>query len=172
MTERTREYLSLSFRPVTPADALAILGWRYAAPYERYTMTDAAAVPRAGMIALSDPANNYFAARNPAGEIVGFCCFGADARVLGGDYRDADALDVGLGLRPDYTGRGLGTAFVEQVLALGRASFAPQRFRLTVAAFNARAITVYERCGFQLQSRFHRGGVPGGDEFVVLTRDG
>ena len=57
-------------------------------------------------------------------------------------------LDVGLGLRPDLTGRGLGLGFVAAVLALGRERFGPVGFRLSVAVFNERAIRVYERAGF------------------------
>jgi [ribosomal protein S18]-alanine N-acetyltransferase len=164
MTEPAGQHFQVTFRPVTVADAHEILRWQYAAPYDRYNLAGDAA-------ALTDPANAYFAARDVAGEVVGFCCFGADARVPGGDYRDAGALDVGLGLRPDHTGRSLGAAYIEQVLAHGRVAFAPVRFRLTVAAFNARAIAVYARRGFHAHSRFHKGGALAGDEFVLLTRD-
>jgi hypothetical protein len=47
-----------------------------------------------------------------AGEVgqIGFCCFGPDAQLRGGDYHEP-ALDVGLGLRPDLVGKGLEVAF-------------------------------------------------------------
>ena len=171
MTETASQQFPVTFQPLTAADARAVLGWRYAAPYDRYNLAGDAAALVAGVAALTDPANAYSAAHNLAGEVVGFCCFGADARVLGGDYADTDALDVGLGLRPDHTGRGLGAAYVTQVLAFGRSVYAPVRFRLTVAAFNARALAVYGRCGFHEHSRFRKGGRPDSDEFVLLTRD-
>src|SRR4051812_30236680 len=50
--------------------------------------------------------------------------------------REGDTVVVGLGLRPDMTGRGFGEAFVEQGLEFARETFAPKEFRLAVAAFN------------------------------------
>jgi RimJ/RimL family protein N-acetyltransferase len=120
---------------------------------------------------LLDPANNYFVANDAAGHIVGYCCYGPDARVAGGDYRDPVALDVGLGMRPNLTGRGAGVAFVVAVLAFGRERFGASRFRLSVAAFNRRAIRVYERAGFRETGRFRRGGSPDGLEFVMMVED-
>lgn len=171
MTEPAGQQIRVTFQPLTAADAEEVLGWRYAAPYDRYNLAGDAAALAAGVAVLTDPANAYFTAHTLAGEVVGFCCFGADARVPGGDYADPDALDVGLGLRPDHTGRGLGAVYVTQVLAFGRKVYAPARFRLTVAAFNARALAVYGRCGFHEHSRFRKGGRLDGDEFVLLTRD-
>lgn len=171
MTELASQQLRVTFQPLTAADAQEVLGWRYAAPYDRYNMAGDAAALVVGVAALTDPANAYFAARDAAGEVVGFCCFGADARVPGGDYADTAALDVGLGLRPDHTGRGLGAVYVAQVLAFGCMMYAPVRFRLTVAAFNARALAVYGRCGFREHSRFRKSGAPDGDEFVLLVRE-
>src|SRR5690242_1802654 len=119
MTVPASQQVRVTFQPLTNADAEEVLGWWYAAPYDRYNMAGDAAALAAGAAALTNPANAYFAAHNLDGEVVGFCCFGADARVLGGDYADTDALDIGLGLRPDHTGRGLGAVYVTQVLAFG-----------------------------------------------------
>ncbi len=58
-----------------------------------------------------------------------------------------DALKIGLGLAPHLTGQGLGEPFVNACLAFAR-RLGSQRFLIHVAAFNRRAITVYERCGF------------------------
>src|SRR4051794_3398290 len=147
--------MEYAFRAVTRADARAILAWRYEEPYAIYN-ADPAALDQ-GFAMLLDPANAYFAALTPDGQVVGYCCFGPDAQVPGGDYADASALDVGLGLRPDLTGGGRGLDFVRAVLAFGRSRFAPARFRLTVAAFNVRAQRVYARAGFRVAGRFARG---------------
>lgn len=152
---------------MTEADARAILAWRYDEPYAIYN-ADPATIEES-IAALLDPANAYFAALGLDGAVVGHCCFGPDARVPGGDYADPDALDVGLGLRPDLTGGGQGQCFVRAVLAFGRARFAPTRFRLTVAAFNVRAQRVYARAGFGVVNRFARGGKPGAPEFLLMA---
>ena len=52
------------------------------------------------------------------------------------------------------------------ILLHGTAVFAPDRFRLTVAQFNARAMRLYEGFGFREQSRFEQRWVT----YSVLTR--
>jgi len=60
----------------------------------------------------------------------------------------SDTVEIGLGLHPERTGRGLGGSFLAAGLGYARSRYAPTRFVLAVAAFNRRAITVYERAGF------------------------
>jgi ribosomal-protein-alanine N-acetyltransferase len=149
--------MSFTFSPMTEDDARAVVAWRYEPPYDVYDVLPAHRDETAQ--SFVDPSLGYHAARLD-GELVGFCCFGADARVPGGDYRD-DLLDVGLGLRPDRTGRGIGLEFVRSVLAFAEATRAPSGCRLTVAGFNERAIRVYERAGFRLAHTFERPGADG-----------
>lgn len=137
------------FGPIDRPNRDAIVGWRYPPPYDVYDW-DPQDDPD---LLLVRPEEGFLAARDAAGALVGFACFGAGGQVPGGVAAGAYAdplLDVGLGLRPDLTGRGLGLAFVRAVLAEGRRRYRPAGFRLTVAAFNARAIRVYERAGFRL----------------------
>ena len=159
--------MDVIFRPLTDGDAQVVLGWRYDAPYDTYNVAPADA--EANRATLLDPTNRYFVVTAPDGTIVGFCCYGADARVAGGDYGEPDLLDVGLGLRPDLTGGGNGVWFVAAVLAFGRAALGARRYRLTVAAFNERALRVYARAGFREVGRFRRGGLPGAPEFVLMV---
>ena len=77
---------------------------------------------------------------------------------------------VGLGLRPDLTGHGLGTSFVEQGLEFGKARFAPKRFRLDVAEFNDRAVKVYERAGFVRTRSFPQQTNGGSYPFLEMER--
>jgi len=158
--------MAYAFRLPTEVDAREVLGWRYAAPYELYN-AESVNLER-DSANLLDPANRYFVSIDGAGAVIGFCCYGADAQVAGGDYRDIDLLDVGLGLRPDLTGHGRGAAFFAAVLAFGREHLGARRYRLTVAAFNQRATRVYERAGFRAVARFRRDATPGGPEFVLM----
>jgi ribosomal-protein-alanine N-acetyltransferase len=123
--------------PMTQADAEAIARWRYEPPYDFY---DADADHR-DLAELLDPelrGDRYFSARDASDELVGFFGIGYDDGVVG----------IGVGLRPDLTGRGLGLGFLEDGLAFAKERYAPERYRLSVAEFNQRAITVYERAGF------------------------
>ncbi len=164
----------LRFTPLEEADVEEILRWRYTGELSVYGFDTLDPVARAEEKRdLLDPANQYHAARSVTGELVGFWCFGSDAQVPGGDYSQS-ALDVGLGLRPDLVGQGLGLPFLNAILNFAREALSPARFRMTVAAFNQRAIRVYERAGFQTFARFERrtpDGQGSGAEFQVMVRE-
>jgi RimJ/RimL family protein N-acetyltransferase len=145
--------------PLTDADARELAAWQYEPPYDFY---DFDADPD-DLAALFDPARRerHRSVRDEDGSLVGFFYFGVAA----------GTVEVGLGLRPDLTGRGLGASFVEAQLAYARDVWAPKRFRLYVAAFNERARQVYERAGFREVGRqlrtFERFGEV---EFLELER--
>lgn len=144
---------------MSQSDAQAIATWRYEPPYDFY---DADADHR-DLTELLDPAlrgDRYYSARGVSGELVGYFGFSRDDRVVG----------VGLALRPDLTGCGLGLSFLEAGLEFARTRFAAQRFRLSVAAFNLRAITVYERAGFVRARSFEHETNGGLFSFVEMER--
>jgi [ribosomal protein S18]-alanine N-acetyltransferase len=143
--------------PMTQAEAEAVAAWHYPGEYAFY---DAATVPE-DMEDLLDSARRgdaYFGARGPGADLEGFVYL---------DRKDAGAVEIGLGLRPDLTGRGLGAAFTGAAIQLARDRGA-ERITLAVAAFNVRAITVYERAGFAETGR-HMRHLAGRDwEFVDM----
>jgi RimJ/RimL family protein N-acetyltransferase len=162
--------MAIHFSTLSEVQALEIAGWCYPPPYDFYD-GDAG---EDGRRELLDPSSPYYGAVDDAGALIGFFCFGATAQVPGGyaagAYDDPDALDLGLGMRPDLTGRNLGPAFVLAGLAFARATFAPATFRLSVAAFNLRAIRVYQRAGFVTAHTFVSRTSGGAHRFVVMTR--
>jgi ribosomal-protein-alanine N-acetyltransferase len=147
---------------MSQADAVAISRWRYPEPYAFY---DWDADPD-DLVELLDPARRgdaYSAVEDASGELVGF--FSCKPREPG-------AVEIGLGLRPDLTGRGLGAAFLEAGLGHARARFEPAEFLLAVATFNRRAITVYARAGF-VPVRTYLHATNGGEwEFLEMRRPG
>ena len=154
--------------PMDPAAATAIATWRYPPPFDRYNSAPGIEPY------LLEPANAYFAAR-AGDDLVGFFCYGSEAQVPGGfpagAYNAPDAIDIGLGLRPDLTGQGRGPAFVRAGLDFARARYAPRLFRLTVATFNERAIRVYEQVGFRPGVVFLSPSRGEDAEFMLMTRD-
>jgi [ribosomal protein S18]-alanine N-acetyltransferase len=157
--------MSLLFRPMDEANARAFLSWRYDAPYDFYN------IPASAVEYLSfftDPHNTYYSISSDDGTLEAFCCFGADAQVPGGDY-SADALNVGLGIRPDLTGQGHGDAYLAAILAFARQTFAPTILRTTVAEWNTRSQRLWVKAGFQPIQVFPRAedGMP----FVLLIRE-
>jgi ribosomal-protein-alanine N-acetyltransferase len=148
------------FRPLTQADAEAIACWHYPEPYSFY---DWAEDPDdlAELLDAESRGDAYFAAEDEAGELVGFFSF---------REREARTCTIGLGLRPDRTGRGLGGPFLEAGLAHARSHLAPERFVLSVATFNRRAIAVYERAGFVPVRRYMHETNGGEWEFLEMRR--
>lgn len=143
---------------MTQEEAQAIAEWRYPEPYSFYDWT----ADQDDVRELLDPAlrgQAYWAVKDED-ELVGH--FSLKPK--------GDDLEIGLGLRPDLTGRGLGADFLAAGLEFARARFAPERFTLAVATFNKRAITVYERAGFA-RERVYMHATNGGEwEFLEMSR--
>jgi RimJ/RimL family protein N-acetyltransferase len=154
--------------PITRADAQAVSRWRYDGPYSVYNGSPDA------VSSLLEPRYLYHSVHDELGELVGYFCFGEDARVSAGRtsglYDREDALDVGLGMRPDLTGKGLGERFVRAGLQFADATYSPPMFRLTVATFNRRAIRVYERAGFEPVETFGATRLNGEKEWLLMRR--
>ena len=155
----------LSIEPLSRKCALEILGWTYEPPYDLYNLRPEKA--QETLRYLLDPANGFFSIRDADGGLAAFCSFGPDAQVTGGDYTQ-EALDVGLGMRPDLTGRGGGPRVIGEVLAFAAERFRPARFRVTIAAFNARARKAWARAGFVETAQFERGS--DGPKFVIMVK--
>lgn len=157
--------MKLTIRPLTPDQILTFLTWEYEEPYAVYSMSGED--PQQALAFFSDPANGYFAIAAEGGEFLGFCNFGADARVPGGSYTE-EALDIGMGMRPDLTGQGKGATYAAELFAFARRQFPEQNQRVTIAAFNKRAQRLCANAGFQISDSFQhaRDGRP----FVIMTR--
>jgi [ribosomal protein S18]-alanine N-acetyltransferase len=161
--------LRFSLTPITRADARAISRWRYDGPYAVYNGNPAS------VASLLEPRYLYHSVHDDHAELVGYFCYGEDARVSAGKrlglYEREDELDIGLGMRPDLTGQGFGEEFVHAGLQFAKATYDPRAFRLTVATFNRRAIRVYERAGFEPVETFGDTKRDGEREWLLMRRD-
>lgn len=122
-------------------EANEIANWEYEAPYSFYNFKN----DEDDLKELLDPVlrnNSYFSVYdNESDELIGFYCF----------YNKKDSTEIGLGMRPDYTGKGLGLDFIEAGLRfVQKHSNSHEEITLAVATFNKRAIKVYERVGFEI----------------------
>ncbi len=107
---------------------------------------------RAYINSSSNNVTDAYALIDSAG-LIGFRSFGPDGQVPGGEY-DSSALDLGGGLRPELTGKGLGRQAIRTGLDFGRQQFAPEAFRVTIATFNIRAQRVVHSLGFRRVGSF------------------
>ena len=142
------------------ADAVAIAGWHYDPPYSFYDWS-ADNDDQALLLGEHSREGRFFSAFDEDNELVGFFEF---------QVKDDDVV-VGLGLRPDLTGLGLGGEFVEAGIAFAEEWFQPARFHLSVASFNERAIRVYERAGFEATRAFLQQTNGASWPFVEMRRD-
>jgi RimJ/RimL family protein N-acetyltransferase len=124
-------------RDLTDADIRDITSWRYEGRYAAYDVTGGVS-----------PGLGYFAVEHE-GRLVGYCCFGAEARVPGVAPRRG-TLDVGYGMRPELMGRGLGRSFVAAILGFGMLKFRPERLRMLILRWNERSRRTALRHGFAL----------------------
>jgi len=56
---------------------------------------------------------------------------------------------MGLGIKPELTGNGLGQSFLLEILDHIRKNYSAKTVRLGVVSFNDRAKKVYEKVGFK-----------------------
>ena len=154
--------MNISFTRLEREQALEIASWRYDEPYAVYDYRRQSA--EEVVESLIAPTNQFFAVLNDD-QLIGFRSFGPDGRVPGYEYNN-DFLDTGGGLRPELTGKGLGSEVLRLGLEFGAQEFGRKRFRVTVASFNQRALRVCAKVGFAEVDRFFRSG--DGKEFVVL----
>ncbi|HEX9036668.1 MAG TPA: GNAT family N-acetyltransferase [Ktedonobacterales bacterium] len=127
------------FRPMRLEDAREAGRWRYPSEYAIYDLDPLAltltALLRAPLRAFGFHALAVGMPGDPMISVFSFIKRGVD-------------VEIGVGMRPDLMGRGLGLGLMLSGMDYARARLHPATFSLTVATFNRRAITVYERAGF------------------------
>jgi [ribosomal protein S18]-alanine N-acetyltransferase len=96
----------------------------------------------------------YYVCLDRYNDLSGYFCFGKSAQIptIEKNVYELEMLDIGLGMKPILCGRGYGYSFVKSGLDFAKGDFNVKQIRLTVAAFNTRAIRIYEKIGFQLFS--------------------
>lgn len=152
--------------PIREEHARDILRWRYPSPYDFYNPP--AGGDHEGYVSeFLRPELGFHAVIAANGEFVGFCSYGRDGQVPGGDYRES-ALDIGLGMKPRFTGQGYGRRFFGAILDFANRNLAPGQFRLTVANFNQRAFKLYRDFGFVPYDEFVE--VRTGVAYTILIR--
>ena len=138
-------------RELTADEAERPLGWRYPEPYATY---DAEGPLGQGL--------GFFAVDDDEGNLVGFGCVGAEARVPGVE-EEPGTVDVGYGMRPELIGQGRGREFVGAILAQAAEGDPTARLRMSILHWNDRSRRVAQAHGFRVVDRV--------GEFDVLVRE-
>lgn len=132
--------------------------WKYPPPYDFYDIT-------------ADPDDyeefvtpalwpDFFLQVRRGGQLFGF---------LSGDVSEkGGVVEIGLGMRPDLTGRGLGVMFMRSNLDWIQQARPGMDIRLSIASFNRRGIKVYRRSGFRVVRNFVQTTNGGEYDFVEM----
>lgn len=163
----TKSYsMNLNFRPITADDVSTFTAWRYEPPYDIYNLPHP---PQPDDFAeWLDPEIYCHGMWNQTDELIAFCTFGLDGQVPGGDY-STNALDIGMAVRPDHTGRGLGRSIAQSVIDFAQRTFDLPMLRVTIATFNQRAMAVWTGNDFEPKETF-RSTTSNPREFQIFER--
>ena len=154
--------VNLLRRPLSAEEALDLAGWAYAPPHDVYDSDPG----NPGLFLTRGPGGEgYYPAVDDDGRLVAFAVVGGEGRVRGQDPAEG-VVDVGMGVRPDATSSGLGTALIGQVVALARDLGARTAVRVAVAVFNERSLALCRSAGFRPVRDF---AGPGGRTFRELV---
>ena len=132
--------------------------WKYPAPYDFY---DATADPEdyAELVSEEARGDHFFAViRN--GALMGYFCV----------FPTGTSLELGLGMKPSYTGQGNGRAFYQTIEDYLRNNYEEKIIELSVAAFNERAQHLYEQCGFKEIGRYIQETNGGQYPFIKMKK--
>ena len=152
--------MSHTFQPLTQEQAeLIAFEWRYEGEYAFYNM-DADEEDLALFLDADERSDTTFAILDD--ELIGFVTL---------QFESADAVSIGLGMRPDLTGSGNGHRFLTSILNWIEATYGTRTVRLAVATFNKRAIRLYESLGFIPQDTFMQETNGGVYPFLSMTRE-
>ncbi len=141
----------------------AICSWQYPEPYDVYNyMSFEEAVKSNSPLLKEENKNNYQ-------------CFWEN-EVLSAYiniYTKDDKVFLGIGLSPDYCGKGLGKAYLKQGIETAKVRHPDSEIWVEVRSWNVRAIRCYEGCGFIEKYRKIIKDRFGNDvEFVFMKLEG
>lgn len=136
--------MNIEFKKPTENDAKKIATWKYDGIYSFYD-NDKTEAKQQWVLNIHNE-ENTFVMYNENNELIGNCSFSYDD--------DDKEYMLGVQMRPDLTGKGMGTEVVTAILNFGRETYKFNELVLLVAKFNKRAIKIYERLGFKTIEEF------------------
>ncbi|MDY0406748.1 GNAT family N-acetyltransferase [Virgibacillus sp. 179-BFC.A HS] len=143
--------------------ARSILSWKYDRPYDFYNNS----MDEEGVREFLS--GSYRAIIDDKSRLFGFLCTGESAQVPAGNkygvYR-APFVDIGLGMNPNFVGRGYGHDFMTFIIGYITQNYTDTPLRLSVATFNKRAIHLYEKMGFVMVDEFASDSA----EFITMVK--
>ncbi|GGD96609.1 GNAT family N-acetyltransferase [Paenibacillus nasutitermitis] len=138
---------------LSPLQAEELCSWRYEPPFDFYNWSSWGVMLQLGLEFGDEEIREkqYCAVVDGDGSLVGFIQF---FPLLG-------VTRIGLGMRPELCGQGLGLKFMQAVVEEGLRRAPGDELDLEVHIWNLRAIRAYEKAGFVVSDTYIRRTVDG-----------
>lgn len=150
-----------TIQPLTQAHAKIVADdWHYEGEYGFYDMVN----DKEDYEEIISPlarGDRYFQITENGDLIAFFCIFPISNK----------DVEIGLGLRPDLTGKGLGASFLQTIEQFIVMNYAYQSVCLSVADFNLRALKLYLKSGYEKIGSEIKPSNGGMYEFICLRKD-
>ena len=152
--------MKIKFRKPVESDAADIATWRYEGEDAFYNNDKTEA--KSEWARNIHKEENTFVIYDERNELIGNCCFDYDD--------DEDVFLLGVQMRPELTGKGMGTEIVKSILVFGRSKYKFDKIAMLVAKFNKRAIRLYEKLGFEKIDEFTWNVNKWEKEFIAMRK--
>lgn len=150
--------MEYTFRSMNEIYAKEIVNWHYEDMYGFYDM-EQDIEDMEEFLTPQSWVSKYYAVTNDD-ELIGYFCF----------EQEDEIIHIGLGLKPDLTGKGYGKKFIEAGLEFSQEKYNISVFRLSVATFNKRAIKLYKSLGFESDGLYISKTNGGQYEFLRMIK--
>lgn len=151
----------LIYRNLTDDDKRQICAWKYDGEYEIYNLPSYEEM-KAQQIGFMNPTSeqNYLAFADGA-TLVGF------VNIL----EEATEVFIGIGANPELCNRHYGREMLALAYDISKSRYPDKPLYLEVRTWNTRAVTCYQRAGFQIDGQPHEQTTGIGDgTFYRMTR--
>lgn len=145
-----------SVRPLRAGEGAQVGAWTYPPPFDIYEVGTDAGEPsaKAGYLAVVDDTD----------ALVGFVVLGSEARVPGLEVVPG-VVDIGVGMRPDLVGRGLGRKLGRAIGRMVNTRPEPHA-RIVVKKWNQRSLRLARALGFEPTTEIENDA----GAFLILER--
>jgi len=154
----------VQIRPFGESEAGDVASWSYEPPFDVYNGDPSRFED---YLAIDDAGYGFYAIADSDAEVIGYCCFGGEARVPGQSSIDG-VVDIGGGIRPDLVSNGIATSVFPAIIDFAASTFHPTAYRTAIASFNQRSTRLCLAAGFSIARVFEGPGC----EFQEMLRPG
>lgn len=152
--------MKIKLAPLTEEHGKEICQWSYEEPYSVYNYIDWNTMVTLGwgITQKEKREKEFLAVVDEKKELFGYI------RLI----EERDAIMIGIGLRPDLCGKGIGQQVMMLLKEESMKRYGNKKIILEVRSFNIRAINCYKKVGFTETDRYIKNTPKGEAEFIKM----